>query len=349
MTMLGVGLLLMCCTACAFAVESKVEYENTTMDPLQNVNESFSKLNTEECATALMCLWLEVAKLPRKRMIERIDTVFKQFGNLVNVTAERAMLEEDDTFTNSYEARDVLRGMRSKLGTAERLTKKFESGKAELLAMLEKGDAVVGNLNDALLSISIPAAGFGAQLEVVSIPNVRLLVKNMSNFTLGEQIANNTTKLIMQQWWNESTSSLVTNLQTLINESSDICARHLTPKKGKKMPLRLPTKTYSDVIGVASFQKGYLTRYMETISSIDGLNGRYRNVSASLAKLLPSGNLSRVINATARDMVQLRDVKTQLRKANAIYVATGQRERETVRLSGCTDLWKQLLTFVGWR
>ncbi|CCD21131.1 hypothetical protein ERJ75_000177300 [Trypanosoma vivax] len=349
MAALRVGLLLACCTVCAFAVESNVEYENTTMDPLQNVNESFSKLNTEECATALMCLWLEVAQLPRKRMIERIDTVFKQFGGLVNVSAERAMLEEDDTFTNSYEARDVLRDMRSKLETAEQLTKKLESGKTELLTELEKDDAVVGNLSNALSSVSVPAAGFDKQQQVISIPNVKQMVAKMNNFTLGEQIANDTTKLIIQQWWNENTSSLVTNLQALIYKSSEICGRRLTPKKEKKRPPRLPAKTYSDVIKFASSGRSYLTKYMETISSIDGLDGRDRNVSASLTKLLPKGNLSSIINGTARDIVKLRNVKTRLRKAKTIYVATVQRERETVRLSGCTDLWKQLLTFVGWR
>ncbi|KAG8340933.1 hypothetical protein TRVL_08243 [Trypanosoma vivax] len=346
MGVLRVTLLLGCCTVCAFAAGRDVENENTTMDPLQNVNESFSKLDTEACATALMCLWLEVAQLPRKRMIERIDTVFKQFGGLVNVTAERAMLEEDETFTNSYEARDVLRDMRSKLETAEELTKKLESGKAELLTELEKDDAVVGDLNDALLSISIPAGVLGKQRQVVSIPNAKQMVANMSNFTLGEQVAKNITKLIMQQWWNESTSSLSQKLQTLINKSSEKC--YNTPKT-QRNPKYWPPKDYHQVIRAAFTNRYYLVKYMQTISGIDGLNGRDRSVSASLAKLLPKGNLSSIINETARDMVQLRDVKTRLLKAKAIYVATVQRERETVRLSGCTDLWKQLLTFVGWR
>ncbi|KAH8608349.1 hypothetical protein ERJ75_001375300 [Trypanosoma vivax] len=106
-------------------------------------------------------------------MTERIDTVFKKFGGLVNVSAERAVLEEDDTFTNSLEAREVVRCMRSKLETAGQLTNKLESAKAQLLAKLEKGDAVVGDLNDALLSISIPAGGFArTQRKVVSIRNV---------------------------------------------------------------------------------------------------------------------------------------------------------------------------------
>ncbi|KAH8616763.1 hypothetical protein ERJ75_000446100 [Trypanosoma vivax] len=349
MAVLRVALLLACCSVCAFAAGREAESENTTMDPLQNVSKSFSALDTKPCATALLCLWLELAQLPRKRMIERIDTVFKQFGGLVNVSAERAMLEEDDTFTNSLEAREVVRGMRSKLETAEQLTKQLESGKTQLLAMLEKGDAVVGNLNDALLSVSIPA-GVSASTsdQVVSIPNVKQMIKNMSNFTLGEQIANSTTTLIMQQWWNENTSSLVSNLQALINKSSGICGVKLALEK-KKWQLCRPIKCYSDVIGLASLEKDHLTKYMQTISDIDGLDGRDRNVSASLAKLLRNGNSSSIINATARDMVLLRDVKTQLQMAKAIYVATAQWERETVRLSGCTDLWRQLLTFVGWR
>ncbi|KAG8344497.1 hypothetical protein TRVL_04660 [Trypanosoma vivax] len=348
MAVLRAALLLACCTVCAFAAGRKSENENTTMDPLQNVSKSFSALDTKACATALLCLWLEMAQLPRKRMTERIDTVFKQFGDLVNVSAERAMLEEDNTFTNSLEAREVVRGMRSKLETAEQLTKQLESGKAQLLAMLEKGDAVVGDLNDALYSISIPAGRFGERLEVVSIPNVTLMVKNMSNFTLGEQIANNITTLIMQQWWNENTSSLIQNLQTLINKSSDVCTSHSVCKM-KRLHQCWFAKPYDYVIGLAFSSRSYLTQYMETISDIDGLDGRDRNVSASLAKLLPNGNSSSIINATARDMVLLRDVKAQLRKAKAIYVAAVQREREMVRLSGCTDLWKQFLTFVGWR
>ncbi|CCD20784.1 hypothetical protein, conserved in T.vivax [Trypanosoma vivax Y486] len=351
MTMLRVGLLLACCTVCAFATETKVENENTTMDPFQNVNESFSKLDTEACATALLCLWLEVVQLPRKRMIERIDTVFKQFVDLVNISAERAMLEEDETFTNSYEARDVLRGMRSKLETAEELTKQLENGKTELLTELTKDDAVVGDMALALSSVSAAAAKFaGTQQQVISIPNAKQMVAKMNNSTLGKQIANNITKLIMQQWWDENTSFLVQNLQTLINKSSDICGRHLTSKRGRKGPWVYSVYgSYSDVIVLASSGRKDLVKYMQTISGIDGLDGRDRNVSASLTKLLPSGNLSRVINATARDIVKLRDVKTQLRKTKAIYVATVQRERETVRLSGCTDLWKQLLTLVGWR
>ncbi|KAH8620286.1 hypothetical protein ERJ75_000080500 [Trypanosoma vivax] len=348
MAVLRVALLLTCSTVCAFATV-KMD-ESSSMDPMKAMNASFHVLELEECATALMCLWLEVAQLPRKRMIERIDTVFKQFGSLVNVTAERAMLEEDETFTNSLEARDVLRCMRSKLETAEELTKKLENSKTELLTELAKDDAVVGNLSNALSSVSVPAAGFdNEKLQVISIPNVTKMLKNMNNFTLGEQIANSTTELIMQQWWNESTSSLVQNLQTFINESSEICSGKLASDKKRRLQPCLLTKCYDHVIGVASFQKGYLTRYMETISSIDGLGGRDRNVSASLTKLLPNGNLSSIVNATARDMVQLQNVKTQLRKAKAIYVATVQRERETVRLSGCTELWKQLLTFVGWR
>ncbi|KAH8617817.1 hypothetical protein ERJ75_000343500 [Trypanosoma vivax] len=349
MAVLRVALLLACCTVCAFAFAAVKVDGNSNMEPLEVMNASFHRLKLEDCATALLCLWLEVAQLPRKRMIERIDKVFRQFESVVNVSAERAMLEEDETFTNSLEAREVVRGMRSKLETAEQLTKKLENGKAQLLAMLEKGDAVVGNLNDALYSVSIPAGGFaGTSQQVVSIPNVTLMVKNMSNFAPGEQIANSTTELIMQQWWNGNTSSLVKNLQTLINKSSDICTS-LSVCKTKKWQQCWSAKPYDNVIGLASSQKHYLTQYMQTISGIDGLDARDRNVSASLAKLLRKGNLSSIINATAHDMVLLRDVKTQLRKAKAIYVATVQRERETVRLSGCTDLWKQLLTFVGWR
>ncbi|KAH8610343.1 hypothetical protein ERJ75_001109300 [Trypanosoma vivax] len=349
MAVLRVALLLACCTVCAFATGNGAENENTTMGPLQNVNKSLSALDTEACATALLCLWLEVAQLPRKRMIERIDTVFKQFESVVNVSAERAMLEEDETFTNSSEAREVVRGMHSKLETEEQLTKKLENSKTELLTELAKDDAVVGDLSNALSSVSVPAVGFGgAQRQVISIPNVTLMVKNMSNLTLGEQVAKNTTELIMQQWWNESTSSLVKKLQTLINKSSEICTTLFKLKKWRSC-MYWRTNCYGDVIRLAYSERAYLTKYMETISAIDGLDGRYRNVSTSLTKLLPKGNLSSIVNATARDMVQLRDVKTQLRKAKAIYVATGQRERETVRLSGCTDLWRQLITFVGWR
>ncbi|CCD18765.1 hypothetical protein, conserved in T. vivax [Trypanosoma vivax Y486] len=349
MTMLRVGLLLACFTVCAFAAGREVENENTTIKPLEVMNASFQELKLEECATALLCLWLEVVQLPRRRMIERIDTVFKQFESVVNVTAERAMLEEDETFTNSLEARDVLHGMRSKLETAEQLTKKLESGKTELLTELEKDDTVVGDMPLALSSVSAAAAKFaGTQQQVISIPNAKQMVAKMNNFTLGKQIASNITELIMRQWWNESTSSLVNNLQTLINESSEICSRQFASGKKKRWPPCWRTKCYSDVIKLAYSGRGYLTQYMETITSADGLDARNRNVSASLAKLLPNGNLSSIINATARDMVKLRNVKTQLQKARAIYVATVQREKETVPLSGCTDLWKQLLTFVGW-
>ncbi|KAH8608401.1 hypothetical protein ERJ75_001311900 [Trypanosoma vivax] len=339
--------LLVCCSVCASALA--VQEGDVVTDPMDFVNVSFHKLKLKECATALLCLWLELVQLPRKRMIERIDMVFQQVRSTINVTKERAMLEKDETFTNLNDARVVLRTVHSKLKGAELLNDKLNENKVKLLNELAKEGAVVGQVNNALLAISTAAlVVYKYNDQLVSLSNVKRMVMERNNFSLGQQIATNATELIVKTWWNKNTSFLIQNLQTLINESSDICSKHAENMKQQSWISRYTNRTYSDVIRLASSGRSDLVKYMETVGSVDGLDGRHRNVSASLVKLLPTGNVSRIINATARDIVELQEIKTQLQKEKVRYVVMVQREREEARLGGCTGLWKQFLTFVGW-
>ncbi|KAH8616721.1 hypothetical protein ERJ75_000450200 [Trypanosoma vivax] len=154
------------------------------------------------------------------------------------------------------------------------------------------------------------------------------MVMERNNFSLGQQIATNATELIVKTWWNKNTSFLIQNLQTLINESSDICSKHAENMKQQSWISRYTNRTYSDVIRLASSGRSDLVKYMETVGSVDGLDGRHRNVSASLVKLLPTGNVSRIINATARDIVELQEIKTQLQKEKVRYVVMVQRREK---------------------
>ncbi|KAH8617095.1 hypothetical protein ERJ75_000413900 [Trypanosoma vivax] len=69
---------------------------------------------------ALLCLWLELERLPRKRMIERIGAISNQLSGAVNIVAERDMSEKDETY-EFLEAHEVLRDMRRQPEVAQGL------------------------------------------------------------------------------------------------------------------------------------------------------------------------------------------------------------------------------------
>ncbi|KAH8616755.1 hypothetical protein ERJ75_000445200 [Trypanosoma vivax] len=343
MMALRVGLLLASCTVCACAEVNEVAKTNTTMDPLQIVNESFSELNKETCATALLCLWLELVKLPRKRMIERIDTVFKQFGGLVNVSAERARLEEEDTFTNSSEAREVLYDIRRQLEVAQGLDARLERSRRELLGSLERDDRVVLHMHDALSTIS-NAASAASQIysEQISLSSAKRDVERMVNYTNATAIANRTVESIERLWWNENATYLVERLTVLINTSSNICLNMLTQEQVRKA--RWQNKGYEYAILFAKKYELGLAHYMGNITAIDQLSVDQRSVS-SLGSLLPNTNFSSQLKTFINDMAQLRNIGKKMKAQKNRYANLVHLDAEK-GVSDCTDLWSQLFGFV---
>ncbi|KAH8619396.1 hypothetical protein ERJ75_000165800 [Trypanosoma vivax] len=107
-----IALFLMCLSLCVTAAHGEV---STETDPLALIKK-FDKLEKEACATTLMCLWFELAQLPRRRMIERIDTIFERLRGLVNISAERARLENDEAFNNVDDAHEALRSIKEAAG-----------------------------------------------------------------------------------------------------------------------------------------------------------------------------------------------------------------------------------------
>ncbi|CCD21088.1 hypothetical protein, conserved in T. vivax [Trypanosoma vivax Y486] len=345
MMALRVALLLMCCSVCAFATGNEVEKANTTMDPLQIVNKSFSELSRETCATALLCLWLELVKLPRKRMIERIDTVFKQFESVVNVTKERAMLEEDETFTNSSEAREVLHDMRRQLEVAQGLDAKLEKSRRELLIELAKDDRVVMHMHNALSTISVAAAaGVGKSGgHQISLQTTQQDVETMKNYANATAIANRTVELIEKLWWNEDATYLVERLTTLINTSLALCLKAI-PQTSRRITY-FPADDHKNAILFAKSGQLELVHYMGNITAIDQLSVDQRSVS-SLGSLVRNTNFSSQFKTFLTDMAQLRNIGKKMKTQRKRYANLVRLDAEERRVSSCTDLWSQLFGFV---
>ncbi|KAH8617814.1 hypothetical protein ERJ75_000344500 [Trypanosoma vivax] len=140
---LRIALLPMYFLLCVAATRGKEVLWGNKISPLHTVNESFCRSDVESCVTALACLWLEVAQLPRRRMVERINAIFKQFQREINVSSECARLEMDETFANIEGAQSVLRHVREKLNAAQALEAKIGERKDELLLNLASDEAVV--------------------------------------------------------------------------------------------------------------------------------------------------------------------------------------------------------------
>ncbi|KAG8344505.1 hypothetical protein TRVL_04668 [Trypanosoma vivax] len=291
---------------------------------------------------SLLCLWLEVVQLPRRRMIERIDTIFERLRGLVNISAERARLENDGTFNNMSDAREVLQGIKSKLNAVEELESKIDEHRQVLLSALQNGTAVVGKMNDAITSISVPAAPIMREVGPVqvSLPHMKEKLSKLPHFEEGMTVANETTDCIMATWWQGNTEQLIDNLKRLVKNSSSICSQRVDWKRG-----RYSYYGYTEAIKSATRWKKPLIDYMDTIGSIDRFDERRRGASGNITNKLLGSGFAKQLEDMLDDMSALRVSAREIRKARAQLLAAKRRNEEERRHS-CTDLWSQLLTLV---
>ncbi|CCD18734.1 hypothetical protein, conserved in T. vivax, (fragment) [Trypanosoma vivax Y486] len=297
-----------------------------------------------------MCLWLELAQLPRKRMIERIDTIFERFRGLVNISAERARLESDGTFKNTSDAREVLSDIYTKLEAAQKLESKLEGAKQELRAGLEKDDTVVSNLNDPLVSINMVVSTLLEKkgFQAVSLMSIKKDMQNMTNYTQGMEIANATVKAIMETWWNGNTASLINNLTKLIRNSSTLCDKCVYENKKKYTYSYFLKVGYPKVIAFIRHNTGELINYTNTIGTIDRFDERQRGASGNITNKLLGSGFAKQLEDMLDDMNALKVSVREIRKARAQLLVAKQKNEEERRHS-CTDLWSQLLTLVRLR
>ncbi|KAG8341310.1 hypothetical protein TRVL_07859 [Trypanosoma vivax] len=334
-----IALLLVCLSLCVTAAHGEVSAET---DPLALINEKFGKLNETTCAMSLLCLWLEVVQLPRRRMIERIDTIFERFRGLVNISAERAMLENDDTFKNTSDAREVLQGIKSKLDAVEELESGIDEHRRVLLSALQNGTAVVGKMNDAITSISVAAAPITKDWGTVqvSLPHMKEKLRKLPHFEEGMKLANKTVACIMATWWQGKTEQLIDNLKRLIENSSTICSKRVEWKRR-----RISNHGYIDAIDFAARYKGNIINYTNTIGSIDRFDERRRGASGNITNKLLGSGFAKQLEDMLDDMNALRVSAREMGKARAQLLAA-KRKNEEERRHSCTDLWSQLLTLV---
>ncbi|KAH8619856.1 hypothetical protein ERJ75_000128900 [Trypanosoma vivax] len=95
-------------------------------DPMQMMENGVSKANETACVTSLLCLWLEVVQLPRRRWLSELTQFMKSFGFFINVGGERAKLENDDTLNNVYDGREVLSGVKTQFDAVTELEIKMD-------------------------------------------------------------------------------------------------------------------------------------------------------------------------------------------------------------------------------
>ncbi|KAH8620340.1 hypothetical protein ERJ75_000080800 [Trypanosoma vivax] len=336
-----IALFLMCLSLCVTAAHGEMDAEK---DPLALIKEKFDKLGKEACATALVCLWLELAQLPRRRMIERIDTVFMQSKGLVNISAERAMLENDDTFNNMDDAREALRGIKRRLDAMYELESKMGDQRLAIVSALQNGSAVVGGMNLAIGAIYFAAGPIIHKVNVqVSLSNMKEDLSKVQYFREAMAIANQTVNCVMGTWWKDNTELLVDNLRGLITNSSLICGKHV-PRGWRKSYRNYPD--YDEAIKfAASDNKKDLIKYMETIGSIDNFDERQRNASGKTTSQLLSNGFAKQLEDILSDMNTLKVLVREIRKERAQLLAAKQKSEEERRHS-CTDLWSQLLALV---
>ncbi|KAG8343243.1 hypothetical protein TRVL_05936 [Trypanosoma vivax] len=335
-----IALFLMLCSLCTAAGHGG---EGSALnDPMTVMQNGLSKLNETTCAMSLLCLWLEVVQLPRRRMIERIDTIFERFRGLVNISAERARLENDDTFNNMSDAREVLQGIRNKMDAVNELESEINEQRQVLLSSLQNGTAVVSGMNNAISAISVAAAPIMKQSGAVqvSISNMKEKLSKLPHFEEGMTIANETVDCIMRTWWKGDTEQLINNLKRLIKNSSSICS-----KRVQRRMRRYNSYAYIDAIEFAARYKEQIINYTNTIGSIDRFDERQRGASGNITnKLLGSGFVKQLEDMLSY-MNALRVSVREIRKARAQLLAAKQKNEEEGR-DRCTDLWSQLLTLV---
>ncbi|KAH8610380.1 hypothetical protein ERJ75_001110200 [Trypanosoma vivax] len=93
---------------------------------MQMMENGLSKLNETACVTSLLCLWLEVVQLPGRRWLNELTQFMNSFGFFINFGGARAKLENDDTFNNMEDAREVLCGIKRQFDGMEELEIKMD-------------------------------------------------------------------------------------------------------------------------------------------------------------------------------------------------------------------------------
>ncbi|KAH8620267.1 hypothetical protein ERJ75_000071700 [Trypanosoma vivax] len=93
---------------------------------MQMMENGLSKLNETRCVTSLLCLWLGVVQLPGRRWLSELTRFLNSFGFFINISGERAKLENDGTLNSMYDAREVLCGINRQLDTAAELESKMD-------------------------------------------------------------------------------------------------------------------------------------------------------------------------------------------------------------------------------
>ncbi|KAH8618571.1 hypothetical protein ERJ75_000264000 [Trypanosoma vivax] len=339
MTYQWAALLLACCALCASAVESQ---RVDVKDPLQIMNERFSKTDAERCITALLCLWLELVQLPRRRMIERVDAVFEQFQSAINAAIERAKLHMDETFTSTDNARGVLFSIRSHVEEAQRRQGEMGKGKQSLIDSLKEDTAVVGQMFEGLSAIVTVAGGLSSYgTSILSLASVKAELSALRHFNETSPIAKEVAQSIIASWWRKDASDLVANLAKLISNSSEVCVisvpKHMWP---------YIFGNYQRTIDNAGHEQKFIAKYMETIGDIDKFDGRDGNVLTTVARRFLSSNITNQVQTALKDMFALQNTVRRLRVEQDAYLAEIQLKKSNQQGS-CTALWKQLLSLVG--
>ncbi|KAG8340881.1 hypothetical protein TRVL_08290 [Trypanosoma vivax] len=92
---------------------------------MQMMENGLRKLNETACITSLLCLWLEVVQLPRGRWLSELTRFMKSFVFFINISCERAKLENDGALNNMYDAREVLCGVKTQFDAVTELESKM--------------------------------------------------------------------------------------------------------------------------------------------------------------------------------------------------------------------------------
>ncbi|CCD19204.1 hypothetical protein ERJ75_001584200 [Trypanosoma vivax] len=343
---LRIALLPMYFLLCVAATRGKEVLWGNKISPLHTVNESFCRSDVESCVTALACLWLEVAQLPRRRMVERINAIFKQFQREINVSSECARLEMDETFANIEGAQSVLRDVREKLNAALALEAKIGERKDELLLNLASDEAVVVQMNDALLSIQavaiqvLPIQAQCGKSQFFSLSTVKADVSTMKNFVEEEQSAKRIVASTISTLWEGNVTLLIETLKEMVKISVEI----IDKKRNNDKKVRIYSNS-SKAIRVAREHWRHLANYMDTIGSVDKFCWRQRNVSDNIASQLLGKDFAKQLEGILSDMNALKTTVKQMRKERSRLALVKQKKEEERRHS-CTDLWNQLLTLV---
>ncbi|KAG8342294.1 hypothetical protein TRVL_06877 [Trypanosoma vivax] len=278
-------------------------------------------------------------------MVERINAIFKQFQREINVSSECARLEMDETFANIEGAQSVLRDVREKLNAALALEAKIGERKDELLLNLASDEAVVVQMNDALLSIQavaiqvLPIQAQCGKSQFFSLSTVKADVSKMKNFVEEEQSGKRIVASTISTLWEGNVTLLIETLKEMVKISVEII-----DKKRKDNKIRIYSNS-SKAIRVAGEHWGHLANYMNTIGSVDKFGWRQRNASDNITNQLLGKGFGKRLKSILSDMNVLKTTVKQIRKERS-RLALVKRKKEEERQQSCTDLWSQLFTLV---